>query len=287
MVDEGEAKLRENEKLLRRCSSISRAQKLVPPLIVDPSKSSSQLELLGSPEGKPVYRLRSLKPNVYLIPSFFPETKLLDLTHEILNRLIDNPPHANNFNDDSNPHSMWKELLHGKSETPRLKKLRWSCVGYHYNWGERTYDPDLKSDFPASFRELYVSVLDLVNYVVSEENKLSGDAQSAIINLYHSHRVSDRLGGHRDDVEVTDRTPLVSLSIGRPGFFLIENEAIVLHSGDVLVMADEARQSLHGVPGIVGGDRKKDSTGDQQTEREAITRFLSDTRISLSIRQVY
>jgi alkylated DNA repair dioxygenase AlkB len=127
----------------------------------------------------------------------------------------------------------------------------------------------------------------LVNSVVSEENKLSGDAQSAIINLYHSHRVSDRLGGHRDDVEVTDRTPLVSLSIGRPGFFLIENEAIVLHSGDVLVMADEARQSLHGVPGIVGGDRKKDSTGDQQTEREAITRFLSDTRISLSIRQVY
>ena len=287
MVDDSEAVLRENEKLLRRCSSISRAQKLVPSLIVDPRKSPSQLELLGSPEGKSVYRLRSLKPNVYLIPSFLPENKSFDLTHEILNRLIDNPPHANNFNDDSNPHGMWKEFMRGTSETLRLKKLRWSCVGFHYNWGERTYDRNLKSDFPNSFRELYVSVLDLVNSVVNAENKLSGEAQSAIINFYHSHRVSDRLGGHRDDVEVTDRTPLVSLSIGRPGFFLIENEAIVLHSGDVLVMADEARQSLHGVPCIVGGDRKKESTGHQQSEREAVTRFLSDTRISLSIRQVY
>jgi alkylated DNA repair dioxygenase AlkB len=116
--------------------------------------------------------------------------------------------------------------------------------------------------------------------VSGEEEALSGKAESAIINFYHSHRMSDRLGGHRDDVEANDSTPLVSISLGLGGIFLIEDEAIHLQSGDVLVMTNEARQSLHGVPVVFSGDSKRESS-------DAIKNFLEKTRISISIRQVY
>jgi DNA alkylation damage repair protein AlkB len=286
-------KLREHEQLLRRCSSISIAKKRIPALITDAESSSSALLLEGQVSGKSVYKLKRLQSSVYFIPSFLDGHRCHRLAQEILHNHIDDPPHANNFNGKSTGSSMWREYSESSSLNSRLDKLRWSCVGYHYNWGERTYDPEKFSNFPQSYRDIYQEALDCVNATAaSRRAPLVGQPQSAIINFYHTHRISDRLGGHRDDVEATDMTPLVSVSMGVPGFFLIESEAIVLRPGDVLVMADEARQSLHGVPSIVNGDRRdsrdieeKDSF--HESDDEAIAQFMRKTRISISIRQVY
>ena len=290
MVSEKEGMLRKHEQLLRRCTSVEAAIKLVPTLIHDPSSSLDRLEVIGSETGRTVYKLKSLEDSVFFIPSFLSETEVVELSSEIVRRMIDSPPHANSFPPSGTTVPMWTEYLDPTVEHKRLNKLRWSCVGYHYNWGERTYDPDKMSDFPHSFTRHYNNVLEMVNRACGQSKSvLTGDPQSAIINFYHSHRISDRLGGHRDDVESTDDTPLVSISMGIPGVFLIENECILLRSGDALVMADRARQSLHGVPCIIGekrdGGRATDSPTDNRPQN--VLEFIKKTRMSISIRQVY
>lgn len=286
------AVLRGNEKLLRSCTSIDKGKKLVPSLIADPSSSGSQLKKIGIFRNREIYRISTLRPDVFLLPAFLDSSEVEELAIEILHEMIDSPPHSNNLNT-SDGGRLWKEYIQPGSSYQRLKRLRWSCVGYFYDWGNRKYHPNQKSEFPKSLSMLYESVLTAINSVAEESQHLVGKPQSAIINFYHSHRVSDRLGGHKDDVEMTDRTPLVSVSLGRSGFFLIENEAIVLRAGDVLVMADEARQSLHGVPCIVkeADDARRMSLGQNGnatiTDRECVRKFLEDTRISISVRQVY
>jgi hypothetical protein len=78
--------------------------------------------------------------------------------------------------------------------------------------------------------------------------------------------------------------------MGRSGIFLIENQAICLRSGDVLVMAQKARQSLHGVPVVFPVKRNEselDALYTDRSLRENVGDFLEKTRISISIRQVY
>ena len=288
MLVSDESILRANEQMLRRCTSLEAAKAHLPTLIDNISDESINVRLEGEYGGHKIYKLVSIQDSVYLIRGFINHSQIEDIMHEALNKWIDNPPHANSLV--SQPTSLWREYQRGGSHA--LDKLRWSCVGYHYDWGNRTYDRRNRSEFPEQLTNFYSDVLHAVNAVRGGEETLRGDPQSAIINFYHSHRTSDRLGGHRDDVEVTDQTPLVALSMGLPGFFLIENEAILLRSGDVVVMAEGARQSLHGVPCIVASQSRKRGTdrlvdSDDPTERDLIGSFLSKTRVSISIRQVY
>jgi len=276
--------LRKNEKLLRGCPSIQHASKVLPTLITEPQNCESErICLVGkSKRGFNIYRLASLKNSVYFIPGYLDAGTVTRVASEIVEDLIDNPPHANSLPEPRK--NLWHEYLQDPlDQSLAMNKLRWSCVGYHYDWGNRSYDPTKRSKFPKSFTAYYEEILACINEVT--ERPLSGKAESAIINFYHSHRISDRLGGHRDDVEVTDATPLVSLSLGLGGIFLIEDQAIYLQSGDVLVMADEARQSLHAVPVIFSGDRRSSSR--VHLDKDPIANFLAKTRISISVRQVY
>jgi DNA alkylation damage repair protein AlkB len=286
------AVLRENEQLLRRCQSLRQAVDLLPSLIVDPSETSEELlSRVGETEcGRSIYVLQGVSESCYIIPGYLDQSRIVDLSHEILTHLIDSPPHSNSLNRISSCGSLWSNYSRNPGDLScSLNRLRWSCVGFHYNWGERSYNKSEWSHFPKSFDNLYCSVLKAINRTRCG-NPLKGSPESAIINFYHSHRVSDRLGGHRDDVEETDSTPLISLSLGRTGIFLIDDQAICLRSGDVLVMAQKARQSLHGVPIVLNcSDRKscKDEASIESTWRDDVVKFLSKTRISISIRQVY
>ena len=277
------AVLRKNEQLLRRCQSVEHACKLVPKLIVN----HDNLLCVGRTTcSKPIYQLPGLADYCWYIPSYFDDPA--DVAAEILTTMVDSPPHSNSLplSDAHSTETLWKEYQEcGKSrERSRLNRLRWSCVGYHYDWGQRTYSRENVSSFPETFSKLYNTILSEIRACTQNE-AVVGTAESAIINLYHSHRPSDRLGGHRDDVELTDSTPLLSLSLGLTGIFLIESEAIVLNPGDVVVMAGTARHSLHGVPCIFAPNRKRKIM--QQESEDPISDFLGKTRISVSIRQVY
>lgn len=282
-------KLREHEKLLRRCASLEEAKRLVRSIVISPSESSNVLENVGSGPVA-IYRLKHLGDAVFYIPGFLNHKEVCVLMKEILNSMIDSPPHSNSLISQESEH-LWTDFMKPCKEPSLLSKLRWSCVGYHYDWGERSYDPTKKSAFPSSLTRYYGEVLRTINEAGPHSH--TGVPESAIINFYHSSRQSDRLGGHRDDVESVDSSPLVSISLGIKGIFLIENEAIVLNSGDVLVMANDARRSLHGVPSVLPEktihDRKDTVLSEEyESDEDAlIQRFLEATRVSISIRQVF
>ena len=270
--------LRKNEQLLRRCSSIEKAKSLVPDLIyVSQGIDEKLVKIRGkTPLGKPIYQLVGLDDYCFYIPGFLDSDETLG--SEILTKWIDSPPHSNSLKHAQSNTTLWNEYMSSPS-TCRLQHLRWSCVGYHYNWTDRSYDPECKSEFPTSFSEIYNTVLSNVNGACNLN--LKGNAESAIINFYHAQRVSDRLGGHRDDVELTDDSPLVSGSMGQSAVLLIEDTSIVLSPGDVVVMAGKARQSLHAIPCVFSKKKRTHAFS------SACTEFLSKTRISISIRQVY
>jgi alkylated DNA repair protein alkB family protein 1 len=74
--------------------------------------------------------------------------------------------------------------------------------------------------------------------------------EAAIVNYYGP---SDMLGGHVDDMEADWSKPIVSISLGCKCIFLLGGKtrdevptAMFLRSGDIVLMAGEARECFHG-----------------------------------------
>ena len=114
------------------------------------------------------------------------------------------------------------------------------------------------------------------------------EPNTALVNFY---REGDTLGGHKDDAELLDTCPIVSLSLGCDGVFLmggsskdVEPTAVWVRSGDVIVLSGPARQCYHGVPRVMPGQLAagKSTTctfsGDMADQMQA-------TRVNISIRQ--
>ncbi len=79
--------------------------------------------------------------------------------------------------------------------------------------------------------------------------------EAGIINYYH---LNSTLSAHQDRSEPNMSAPLISVSLGCPGVFLLGGasksatpDAICLNSGDVCVMSGAARLSYHAVPKIL------------------------------------
>lgn len=99
---------------------------------------------------------------------------------------------------------------------------------------------------------------------------------SCLINRYGAE---GRLGLHVDEDEEDRNAPILSISLGDDGWFVIGGhdrkdpvERIVLGSGDAVVMAGPARQCFHGIERIVPGTSRLIPGGG---------------RINLTIRQVW
>jgi alkylated DNA repair protein alkB family protein 1 len=74
--------------------------------------------------------------------------------------------------------------------------------------------------------------------------------EGAIVNYFG---IGDTLGGHLDDMEADWSKPIVSMSLGCKAIFLLGGKskddpphAMYLRSGDVVLMAGEARECFHG-----------------------------------------
>jgi alkylated DNA repair protein alkB family protein 1 len=84
-----------------------------------------------------------------------------------------------------------------------------------------------------------------------------------MLSSLHNHpspalRAGDTLNGHVDDTERCLAHPLVSLSLGCDAIFLMGTAskddpptALLLRSGDALVLSGPARQCYHGLPRIL------------------------------------
>ncbi|XP_073117316.1 DNA N(6)-methyladenine demethylase ALKBH1A isoform X2 [Elaeis guineensis] len=139
-----------------------------------------------------------------------------------------------------------------------LRKLRWSTLGLQFDWSKRNYDASLPHNkIPAALCLLAKRMA--VPAMSSGEEFLP---EAAIVNYFGP---SDMLGGHLDDMEADWSKPIVSISLGCKAIFLLGGKsrednpiAMFLHSGDIVLMAGQARECFHGVPRIFTDDEHAD-----------------------------
>jgi len=165
-------------------------------------------------------------------------------------------------------------------------RLRWASLGYHYDWTNRLYHRNAKSDFPPELAKMAGDLAKKVGLEVKSE--------AAIVNFYP---FDGAMGGHVDDAEMALCYPIVSVSLGCKAVFLIggrsketEPTAIFVESGDVVIMGGHSRVCYHGVPRIIQKSCPKDlldmMKASGSMESKLLGSFLQTSRINMNIRQV-
>ncbi|KAL3761998.1 hypothetical protein ACHAW5_008222 [Stephanodiscus triporus] len=149
-----------------------------------------------------------------------------------------------------------------------LSKLRYVNIGeWNYNWNDRRYEKVQNAiAFPDRLLSLAQHAHDIAKRQTNAESGIpSISFDMAICNVYHLQRPSDRLGGHQDDVESDLSLPLVTVSLGAPGIFLLGGRsrqdiptAILLRAGDCMVMSGNSRGYFHGVPSVLSNELDDD-----------------------------
>mmetsp|Transcript_30406 Transcript_30406/g.48591 ORF Transcript_30406/g.48591 Transcript_30406/m.48591 type:complete len:362 (-) Transcript_30406:2627-3712(-) len=180
-------------------------------------------------------------------------------------------------------------------------KLRWATLGFHYDWKNRRYSEEKQSPFPD---ELGVLAKQLAKSVGE-----SIEPETAIVN-YYKHGTT--MGGHKDDAEWTDEAPVVSISFGNAGIYVLGGEShsdpgppapipLLIRSGDVVILGGESRMNVHGVPCLLKNtfpqsletslrNNHENFLGiDQQSTTHtaaSVTNYLKTLRVNVNVRQV-
>ncbi|KAL3811473.1 hypothetical protein ACHAXA_010725 [Cyclostephanos tholiformis] len=149
-----------------------------------------------------------------------------------------------------------------------LSKLRYvNLGGWNYNWHDRRYE---KVQNAMVFPDRLVSLAQHAHDIARRQTNTISGAPSisfdmAICNVYHLQRPSDRLGGHQDDVESDLALPLVTVSLGASGIFLLGGRsrqdfptAILLRAGDCMILSGNSRGFFHGVPSVLSNELDDD-----------------------------
>ncbi len=119
--------------------------------------------------------------------------------------------------------------------------------GYRY----QTIHPVTGSPFPTIPQVIQKLAIALAN----EAGWSNFKPESCLINFYQK---GEKLGLHQDNSEQNLQPPIISISLGDAGIFLLggkERTALpkkyILQSGDCLVMAGKSRLYFHGFAGIM------------------------------------
>jgi DNA alkylation damage repair protein AlkB len=156
-----------------------------------------------------------------------------------------------------------------------LHRLRYINLGeFNYNWSSRLYEKVQGAEMlPARMVALAQRAYAIAQKQTNEFRIAPVLFDMAICNIYHIQRSSDRLGGHKDNVENDLSAPLVTVSMGAPGIFLLGGisrgdvpTVILLEAGDCMVMSGKSRQYFHGVPTILSKNETDDHGFDDEAE---------------------
>lgn len=173
--------------------------------------------------------------------------------------------------------------LDGTERSRRLlHKLRWATLGYHHNWDTKEYSEYLHSPFPEDLAKL-------CQFVSRTIGLGEFSAEAAIVNFYH---MDSTLSGHTDHSEPDRKAPLFSFSFGQSAIFLLGGKtleekptAILIRSGDIVVMTGESRLCYHGVPRILCADEAP-WRGNSDKGWQPYESFMESSRINMNVRQV-
>lgn len=168
-----------------------------------------------------------------------------------------------------------------------LRKLRWSTLGLQFDWSKRNYDVNLPHNKIPDALALLAKKMALPAMPSGEEFQ----PEAAIVNYFGP---SDMLGGHVDDMEADWSKPIVSISLGCTAIFLLGGKsrddlpvAMFLRSGDIVLMAGQARECFHGIPRIFAEKDQVSALLSQfSDEDDAFRDYIATSRININIRQV-
>ena len=151
-----------------------------------------------------------------------------------------------------------------------LSKVRWATLGYQYDWTARSYHKEQFVPFPQRVGD--------ISRIIAEvcEASFTMQPQAGIVNFYPVGQV---MGGHVDDGEEARECPVVSYSLGPPCVFLVGGStkdvtptALLLRSGDVLVLGGLSRLKFHGIPKVFVSHGPPASLGVHTAEEHVIHR---------------
>ena len=188
-----------------------------------------------------------------------------------------------------------------------LRKLRWATVGAPFDWTKRVYEEERAPEVDERIKRASVKTLEIVfgkeaAFVEKGEEKFF-DGQVGLANFYAP---GDTLNGHVDDAEMNLSKPIASLSLGLPAIFLLGQKskalepvtALIVRSGDAIVLSGESRTMFHGVPRVFSDGETLMSSSKTFRFPEALEKAFDDdddeflldfakrTRINLSLRDV-
>jgi len=169
-----------------------------------------------------------------------------------------------------------------------LAKLRWATVGAPFNWTSRIYEPNV------SRRAINDDLDRLTRRIASAApENWKFDAQAGLVNYYQP---GDTLNGHVDDAESNLDRPIVSISLGCPAIFLLGYEdrhraptALMLRSGDAVILGGESRRCYHGVPRVFDSNERGFELPEElrvDAWDAEFAEYISHTRINISIRTI-
>ncbi|XP_052899795.1 nucleic acid dioxygenase ALKBH1 isoform X1 [Anopheles moucheti] len=259
---------------------------------------------LKPPREWKVYEL-STRPGLLLLANPF---TCEGQRHWMMRSLVDYPMSPNTTNQSNIAQlnqdvgdSWWETLRSIPDVTERrkfAKQLRWVTLGYQYDWTNKVYDETRKESFPSELASL-------VRYVATVLRYERYSPEAAIVNYYP---IGSTLAGHTDHSEDDQIAPLFSFSFGQPAVFLIGGatreerpDAVLLRSGDIVVMTGASRQCYHAVPRVftdselveeMGHSAKRWNATDSlmvqridETWRE-VEQYIQYSRININVRQV-
>ncbi|GBG29349.1 Alpha-ketoglutarate-dependent dioxygenase alkB [Hondaea fermentalgiana] len=168
-------------------------------------------------------------------------------------------------------------------ESALSSKLRWATLGYHYDWSNRRYTEDRKSPFPRALGRLAKQLV--------EPFAMQIEPETAIVNYY---RAGTTMGGHKDDAEWTDDAPVVSISFGNAGVYVLGGDSqtdarppgpvpLIVRNGDVVILGGPSRMNIHGVPCMMQGTLPSRLL---PCLPPAVASYLEAGRINVNVRQV-
>uniref|UniRef100_A0A2P2IP85 Alpha-ketoglutarate-dependent dioxygenase alkB n=2 Tax=Rhizophora mucronata TaxID=61149 RepID=A0A2P2IP85_RHIMU len=170
-----------------------------------------------------------------------------------------------------------------------LRKLRWSTLGVQFDWSKRNYNVSLPHNkIPDALCQL-AKRMAAPAMPIGEEFR----PEAAIVNYFG---LGDTLGGHVDDMEADWSKPIVSMSLGCKAIFLLGGKsrediplAMFLRSGDVVLMAQDARECFHGVPRIFTDTENAEITSLELhlSHENDFLEYIRTSRINVNIRQVF
>lgn len=282
---------------------------------VDDTVDCHSVHRLGTFSLGTIYALRQ-HPGCFVVRGALHPRQQQDLMAACLTDYLQSPVVTNLGSNIGDQMKTMMMMTNGNNcvENRILRRLRWASLGPRFDWTRRVYERGEKYvHLPPLLKELAIKLLtsihevlqsnpisktepfenvanDISRLCIDSNNPSSYVPEAALINYYH---VGDTLGGHIDDAEPNCSLPLVSLSLGCPAIFLMGGQtrdvpptALLLRSGDAVVLAGTARKSFHGVPRILkdAGGKSADCSFDCSDRMRAVENYMQNCRINISIR---